>query len=58
MILTKETTKEIQAAFSRIGDFGKITVVVHNDVVDIITEDRKRIRNERGKAKDVPRSGS
>ena len=40
---------ELKAAAERIGDFGKISLVVSGEVVDIITEDRKRLQNGKNK---------
>jgi len=43
--LSESDIKEIKAAAGRIGDYGKITIAASGGVVDIITEDRRRIRN-------------
>jgi len=42
---------ELKAAAERIGDFGKITLVVSEGIVDVITEDRKRLQNGKKEGK-------
>jgi hypothetical protein len=42
---TDSHIEEIKAAAERIGDHGKIIIAVHGAIMDIITEDRKRIQN-------------
>ena len=42
---------ELKAAAERIGDFGKITLVVSDGIVDVITEDRKRLQNGKKEGK-------
>ena len=42
---------ELKAAAERIGDFGKITLVVSDGIVEVITEARKRIQNGKKEGK-------
>ena len=45
MILNKNHFTAIKSAAERIGDYGKITLVVSDRTVDIITEQRARIQD-------------
>jgi len=45
LTLEKKHIEEIKAAAEKIGDYGKITLIVSCGIVDIVTEDRKRIQN-------------
>jgi hypothetical protein len=43
--LTDTHIEELKAAAGRIGEFGKITLAISGGVVDIVTEERVRIRS-------------
>ena len=45
MKLSEQHIEQLKEAAGRIGEFGKITLSISDMVVDIITEDRKRIQN-------------
>ena len=49
MKLNELHIEQIKEAAERIGDFGKIALIVCGDVIDIIAEDRKRIQNGKPK---------
>jgi len=45
MKLTESHIEELKAAAERVGNYGKISLVVIDSIVDIITEDRRRLQN-------------
>ena len=52
MKLTEEYVEALRAAAEKIGEYGKITLLVSGGVVDVIIENRIRIQN--GKQALVP----
>jgi hypothetical protein len=45
MKLREAHIEQIKAAAERIGDYGKVTLILSGDVIDVVTEERKRIQN-------------
>jgi len=47
MELSQEQVEKVKSAVKKVGDFGTVTLVISDGIIDLLTEGRERIQSKK-----------